>query len=110
MTYPLITSYNLSAGMQVPFQYVNVITGGIFINMLLASIWIIFALGSYFMQKRRMGIGDFPQSIAVAGFVTTTFAFLLRLIPNMVSGATLVVSFVVASIGVVIFLFSREHI
>jgi len=110
MPYPLISTYNMSAGMQVPFQYVNVITAGVFINMLLASIWIIFAMGSYFMSKRRMGVGDFPQSLAVAGFVTTTFAFLLRMIPDLVSGATLVVCFVITSISVVIFLFSREHI
>ena len=109
MRYPLITSYNLSAGMQVPFQYVNVITGGIFIDMFLISIWTIFALGSYFMSKQRMGGGDFPQSIAVAGFITTTIAFLLRMIPNMVDGATLIVCFVVSAISVVIFLFSREH-
>ena len=110
MTYPLITSYNLSEGMHIPFVYVNQITGGIFINMLLISIWLIFAMGSYFMTKQRMGVGDFPQSIAVAGFVTTTFAFLLRMIPNLVSGGALIICFVISAISVVIFLFSREHI
>ena len=108
MAYPLITEYNLSQGMDIPFTYVNDISNGLFIKLLLFAVWWIFVFGSYFIQKRAVGTGDFPQSLAVGGFVTTVLAIILKLIPNWVSGWTLAICIFVAVISIIIFLFSRD--
>lgn len=105
--YQMITDYNMT-GLDVPFIYVNDVTGGLFIKLLLASIWLIFSIGSYFIQKRNVGTGDFPQSLAVAGFVTSVVAILLRLIAGLVDGLTLAVIIIVAGISILYFLFSRD--
>lgn len=108
MSYPLISEENLSAGLHVPFVYINNITGGLFMNLFLFAVWSIFVLGSYFIQKRGVGTGDFPQSLAVGGFVTLVLAILLRLVPGLVSGYTLAVCVIVSGISVLFFLFSRD--
>lgn len=108
MTYPGIETMNMSAGLQIPFVYVNNITGGLFINLILVAIWTIFSLGAYFIQKRSVGTGDFPMALSVAGFVTTTFAFLLRMIPGLVSATSLAVCLIATGLSVLIFLFSRD--
>ena len=106
--YKGIETMNMSAGLQVPFIYVNEITGGLFVNLLLVAIFTIFAMGSYFIQKRSIGTGDFPMSLAVAGFVTTTFAFIMRLIPGLVSGESLACCLIATGLFVLMFLFSRD--
>lgn len=108
MTYPMITDYNLSKGLEVPFIYVNAITDGLFIKLFLVAIWLIFSIGAYFMQKRSVGSGDFPASLAVAGFITSVVAILLRLISGLVDGLTLAITIIVAGISILYFLFSRD--
>lgn len=108
MAYKSITEMNMSEGLAVPFVYVNEVTGGLFIKLFLVAIWLIFSLGSYFIQKRSVGSGDFPTSLAVAGFVTSVIAILLRLIPNLVDGLTLAITIIVAGISILYFLFSRD--
>lgn len=108
MTYELISNRNMSEGLHVPFVYVNDITGGLFINLLLVAIWIIFVMGSYFIQKRGVGTGDFPQSLAVGSFVTLVLAIILRLVPGLVSGFALAVCVIVTALSVLFFLFSRD--
>ena len=108
MTYELISNRNMTQGFHIIFIYVNDITGGLFIRMFLFSIWIIFAMGSYFLQKRHTGMGDFPMSIAIAGFVTSIIAILLKLIPGMLDLLTLAVVLIVSVISVLWFLFSHK--
>lgn len=108
MTYQSITEYNLSAGLQVPFQYINAVTGGLFIKLFLVVIWLIFSIGSYFIQKRNVGVGDFPTSLAVAGFVTSVMAILLRLVSGLVDGLTLAITIIVAGLSILYFLFSKD--
>ena len=108
MSYPMISEYNLSKGLEVPFIYVNAVTNGLFMKGFLFAIWFIFAIGSYFMQKRSVGSGDFPASLAIAGFVTAVVAILLRLISGLVDGLTLAIVIIVSGISVLYFLFSRD--
>jgi len=108
MTYKSITDYNLSAGLQVPFIYVNDITGGLFIRLFLVAVWLIFSVGSYFIQKRNIGSGDFPTALAVAGFVVSVLAILLRLVSGLVDGLTLAIVIIVAGISILYFLFSKD--
>jgi hypothetical protein len=113
MAYASITDYNVSQGLEVPICYVNNVTGGLFIPLFLMAVWIIFLLGSYFIQKEKIGSGDFPMSLAVAGFVTSILAILLRLVnyngvPCLVDGLTLAVTIIVAGISILYFLFSKD--
>jgi hypothetical protein len=108
MPYELLSNRNMSEGLQVPLVYVNDVSGGLFMNLLLFSVWIIFVMGSYFIQKRGVGTGDFAQSLAVGGFVTLVLAMILRLVPGLVSGYSLAVVVIVAGLSVLFFLFSRD--
>jgi len=113
MTYTSITDYNITAGLEVPFCYVNSVTGGVFMPLILMAVWIIFALGSYFIQKEKIGSGDFPMSLAVAGFVTSILAILFRLVkyngvPCLIDGLSLAVVIIVAGISILYFLFSKD--
>jgi len=108
MTYELLSNRNMSEGLHVPLVYINDITAGLFMNLFLFAVWIIFVVGSYFIQKKGVGTGDFPQSLAVGGFVTLVLAILLRLVPGLVGGYTLAVVVIVAGLSVLFFLFSRD--
>ena len=104
----------MSTGLEAPLCYVNDVTGSIFFPMVLVAVWIIFAVGGYFTQKRSVGVGDLPQCVAVAGFTTCVFAFILRLVkdsagdPCLVGGTALAICIVVAVIGVLWLLFSQD--
>ncbi len=104
----LITARNLTEGMHVPIVYINDITGGIFMHLLLIAVWCIVAFGMFFTQKKTIGSGDFPMSVAVAGFVTAILTTILRIIPGLVSGTTFAIVIVVALISILWFFFSRD--
>lgn len=113
MPYPMITDMNMTQGLQVPLCYANNVTGGLFVRLLLFAVWIIFVVGGYFIQKRSVGTGDLPSSLAVGGFVTSVFAILLRLVQYngtscLVDGWTLSITIVIAGISVLYLLFSRD--
>ena len=108
MTYELITNRNMSEGMHVLIVYINDITEGLFIKILLLAIWSIIAFGLYFSQKRGTGQGDFPMAVAVAGFVTAVATILLRLIEGLIDGLTFLVVLVVAVISIIWFFFSKD--
>jgi hypothetical protein len=95
--------------------YVNAdVTGFLFVNLLLFSIFLIVALGGYFAQKRSSGQGDFPQWMALGGFVTTVFAFIMRAVTNsdgqscLVNGGTLAVCIIVTVVGITWLFFSDD--
>jgi hypothetical protein len=98
-TYETLAARNSSEGFQVIFLYVNDVTGGLFVNLLLFCLFCIVLLGSYFAQKRQTGTGDFPASFATAGFFIAGLSFLMLLIPNFINIFTAVISFAVAVIG-----------
>ena len=97
MTYQTIADYGgMDEGIHVLFLYVNSISGGVFMPMFLASLYLIVLLGMYFAQKNTTGYGDFPQSMAVAGFLVTVVAGLLRLVVS--SGGDTLISLPVESV------------
>ena len=111
--YPLITAKNLSAGMDVPFTYVNEVTHGVFGNMLLFSVWCIFVLGMFFIQKRNYGTADLPACFAVGSYVTFVFAIILRLLPSgeypIVTGTAIAICLVVSIIGTLWLLLDKSN-
>lgn len=109
MPIPLITTRNLSAGLHIPFVYVNDITGGIFINMFIFVIWGSVTFGTFFFQKRLYGFGDFSMSLAVGGFVTGVSTILLALIDGLVNPYTYTVVLVISLLSVIFFLLNKKE-
>lgn len=68
-----IEEQNLSEGFGVLFQYINTVTSGVFSIMLLIATYLILLAGYYHARD------DFMGGLAVAGFSTAIFAFLLFL-------------------------------
>jgi len=108
MPYELITERNLSEGFHILFVYVNDITDGLFIRLFIFSVWCIIGFGLYFSQKRAVGTGDLPMSLAVSGFISAILTVLLQLIPNLVDLFTSTVIFILAGLSVFWFLMSRD--
>lgn len=111
MAYQTLADYGgLSEGVHVLFLYVNSVTNGVFIVMFLFSLYIMMLLGSYFAQKNISGTGDFPQSMAVSGFILVVVAGLLRLAgEGIVSLPTLAVCLVVFLIGLAVLFLDKDR-
>ena len=104
----LITNRNMIEGLHVVFVYVNDITGGLFIKLLLISIWLIVTMGIYFSQKKAVGRGDFPMSVAVGGFVVVVFSCIFRIVPGLIDNVTFSIAIMMALIGIAYFFFSKD--
>ena len=107
MTYASVTDYNLTSGFQVLFVYANDVTSGLFINMLLFSIWILIVVGSYYLQKTSTATGDISQSLAIGCFVTSVITILLSLITGLVPTLTISVVIAITILVILFFLFSK---
>lgn len=79
MTFPSITSFNIT-GPEILFCYPNIVSDGLFMQMMVFAIFCVIAIGLYFKNKERLGDGDFAQSFAVASWVSVIFSILMRLI------------------------------
>jgi len=100
MAHRLLSTYNLTEGLHIPLLvYPNDVTGGIFIPILIFMVWCMITFSSYFIQRQSTTSGDIPQVVAVSGFVTLIFTFLLKLIPNLVNDITF-------AVVIIVFLFS----
>jgi hypothetical protein len=92
MPYASPSTINWSTGMTGAFNYLNEVTYSWFSNLLLISVYIIFAMGFYFAKR------DFFGAMAVAGFSTFVVALLL-FVGGAISGITFSVVIGVAIIG-----------
>ena len=81
MVYPSITSVNLSEGFQEVPIYLDTVTSGFFIIMLLLTIYIVFVTGFYFSKRDLLG------GFAVGGFAVALMAILFR-VSGMLQGET----------------------
>lgn len=90
--YDYPTSINFTEGMDGMFTYLNVVTNNWFANLLLISIYIIFATGFYFSRKDIFG------AFAVGGFATFVISLLL-FVGGMISGITFSIVIAVAIIS-----------
>jgi hypothetical protein len=111
MTHQTLGEYGgLGDGLHTLFLYANDVTSGVFIVMFLFSLYIIVMLGIYFSTKHSTGQGDFPQAMAVSGFLLVVVAGLLRLAgEGIVSITTFTTCMVVFLIGLVIIFFSNKN-
>lgn len=92
MPYPMPSTINWTTGMTGAFNYLNEVTSSWFSNLLLISIYIIFATGFYFAKRDMFG------AMAVGGFATFVIGLLL-FVGNIISGMTFSVVIAVAILG-----------
>lgn len=111
--YEEVGNRNLSEGIHQMFIYNNDITSGLFVNMLLFAIFMIFALGTYYKTRESQGSGDLPMSFAVSGFITIICALLLSFVKAkgnfaLVSPATFGILFSLYGIFMLWFFFKPD--
>ena len=109
MTYELITNRDLGKGIHVIFQYVNDITGGLFMPSVILMLYLVISLGMYFMQKRMTSKGSAAVCFAVASYIMVGFVVLLGMIPGLINGYTIVEIIVLACVSTLWLLFSRNR-
>lgn len=107
-TATLNSNYDLGNGLQVLLQYVNDISSGLFINVLLFMVFVIVLVNIYVFTEKRTGKGDFTQAFAVAMFITTLIAGILSLIPGLVNPDVLVMLLVVSTLALLALMFFNE--
>lgn len=100
MTYKLLTQFNVSEGLQVPLVYVNEITNGVFINLLLFSFFIIVTMGIFYAQQKKIGEGDLPVALGVGSIVSFGFMVFMSLIPGLINSTTFAIGLVLTLICV----------
>ncbi len=108
MVYPAPSTINNSQGLDAMFIYVNEVTNGLFSSMLLFTLFMIIALGTYFSAKRTGGDGDFVASFAVAGYVTTGASFIMLLVPGLMTVPVALLALTVSIIGTVWLWFDKR--
>jgi len=80
----------------------------LFPAMIITSIWIILALGSFYATTRRYSKGDFMASLTVGGFVASIIAGIMLIIPNFMPLRVLVIT-VILEILCFLLLISQDN-
>jgi len=75
-----------------------------FTPMFLFAIYVILLMTTYFAARRLNGRGDFVASMAASGFITTVIAIIMSLIPGLINSTTLLTTFAIGILGVVLLL------
>jgi len=114
MAYQTLDNFSASSdieGLGMIFVYVATIVP-IFIPLVLFALFIITGVGTFMFQEKFKGKGDIPASFAAASVLTALTAFIMTLVPGLMSGATgvltLTITFVVAVISVIFLFISKE--
>jgi len=100
MTYKLLTDFNVTQGLQVPLVYVNEITNGLFINLLVFAVFVIIAMGIFYSQQKKIGEGDLPVALGVSSIVTFGFMVFLSLVPGLVNSTTFTIGLIITLVCV----------
>lgn len=99
MTYPNITSVNVSAGFTPVILYVQEVTDFWFLRLILFG-WLIIITFAVFAKSK-----DFSIALSTSTFSTAIIAGLMR-IPQWIDEYTLGVTIAFAVVGVLVLLFS----
>jgi hypothetical protein len=103
--YPLISSYNMSKGVHILFVYVNDITGGLFMSLVLFAIYMVFLTGIFFTQKASQGYGSIGAAMFIAGLVTAVSGGFLALVTGLINSSVIIITFVAAIVGTIVLFF-----
>ena len=98
MAYKTLDQYNTSEGLPVIFQAATE-TAPILIPLILFGLFMITLFSTYFIQRRLTGRGNLAASFAVAGYVVVIAAFVMSLIPNLITTPVLIACIALSIIG-----------
>ena len=109
MTYQTLTDYNVTT-LSGLFVYVaNEVPYGIFVPMLLFSLFSIITLSVIYGQKRTGGDSNYFGAMAMASYVTFVVSIVMSLIPNLISIWTVLIVTTIAVIFTLLYLFSKDN-
>lgn len=112
MVYETINTYAVESGPEIFMCYVNDVTGGFFMGFLYMAIFLIMAIGSFYITKKATGSGDFPAGLTLGSWTTLIFSILMRLVTcpklpltsDLALGVTIALSF----LSVLFLYFSKD--
>lgn len=107
MAYTTFAEWN-KTGLDQMFVYAADVVP-IFIPFFLFSFFMIITLASYFSSKRLSNDGDLAASFAVAGFSTVVLALVMSLIPGLIANYLVVITIVVAVLGILFLFLSKRR-
>ena len=94
----------------IPSMFVNVSQAvANFGNMLLVFVWFSISILGYMAQDRKTYKGNIPMWLTVGGFITTTLAFILFIIPGILSLYSVIICTAIFLACVLWFLFSGQE-
>lgn len=108
MTFPGLNTVNASQDVSELLIYVNDLTDGLAMPLVLIAFFLVAFLGNFFLQLRFRGTGRIDFSFAVAGFVTFGLAVLMSLKNGLLAPQYLFISLAVAILGAFILYLTRE--
>ena len=108
LTFAGLDSVNATTDPTALLIYVNDVTGGMAMPMVLLAFFLIAFMGTYFSEVRRMGRGRIDHSFAAAGFVTFGMAVIMSLRNGLLAPMYLYFSIGIALVGVLILYLSSE--
>ncbi len=107
MPYKLITAVDPSQGLEVILQYLNEVTGGLFMPSIVFMIYIVLGAGSYFAQLRIKGTADAAACFAASSYAMVGFVAILSMIPGAINGVTVVEVAILTIVGTAWLIFSK---
>lgn len=110
MAWGTISSVNMTDAPENLFIYINDELSGFPVAMFLFTTFMIFTMGTYYINRRMTGDGDITVSITVGMWVTSILAILLRILGDgMVSNLTVAIVLGGALLSVMFLFFSRRE-
>jgi len=81
----------------------------ILMPLLLFLIWLVVLGAGYFSQERRTGRGNITMWAAISGYMSTTIAFILFLIPGLISLEVVVIFVIISILSTIGFFFNSKN-
>lgn len=109
MTYPTLSTVNATTDVSNLLVYVNTITNGVAMPLVLLSFFIVVFLAGLFAQMRFKGVVRLDFSFAAAGFSTFGIALIMSLKNGLLDPIYMFISLGIAVLGAaLLFLPSRD--
>lgn len=108
LTYATLNTKNVTNDYSEILVYVNEITNGLFIPLVLLAFFTIICFGSYFSMQRISGRGFFIGSFAVASYMTFGLSVLLALKDGLITTFVIVVILAVSVIATALLMLSKD--
>lgn len=91
MSYQTIANYSPNTTAEI-FAYAASVTNTLF-PLILFGLCLVATIGSYIIEKRRVINASLTTSLVAGSTITLLLAFLFSLLPNVINGITLGITF-----------------